>query len=161
YSALIGITSEIGYEHVSEDPVSYGVNRGTYAAEPALIGDKQLVISWAADIGQDYGLYTINSDGSGRALLYDLPGTSELRARVVAPRPRPPVIADQISELAAPLPPPAAGPYDQDGTFTFDARNVYFNAPVDSNIVSAIPVGSAGTIRFFIDQQRDQQFGSL
>jgi hypothetical protein len=161
YTPLIGITSEIGYEHVSKDPVSYGVNIGNYAAEPVLISDKRLVIAWAADINQDYGLYLLNSDGSGRTLLYDNPGTSELRARVVASRPTPPVIAEQVTQVASLLPPTATGPYDQDGTFTFNALNVYFNAPVDSNIVSAIPVGSAGTIRFFIDHQRDQQFGSL
>ena len=42
----------------------------------------------------------------------------------------------------------------------FARLNIYFNAPVDSNIVSAIPVGSAGTIRFYIDHQRDKQIGS-
>ncbi|MEZ4617108.1 MAG: hypothetical protein R2867_16595 [Caldilineaceae bacterium] len=161
YRSLIGITSEIGYEHVSEDPVSYGVNKGNYAAEPERINDDRLVISWAADIQQDYGLYLLNTDGSGRQLLYDHAGTSELRARLVAPRPLPPIIADRITQQASPLPPMADGPYDQDGTFTFQALNVYFNAPVDSNIVSAIPVGSAGTIRFFVDHQRDQQFGSI
>jgi len=161
YSALIGITSEIGYEHVSEDPVSYGVNQGAYAAEPELLTPNQLVISWAADINQDYGLYLLHTDGSGRQQLYDNPGTSELRARVVAPRALPPIIADSITQRASLLPPLADGPYDRDGTFTFDALNVYFNAPVDTNIVSAIPVGSAGTIRLFIDHQRDQQFGSL
>lgn len=160
YKPLIGITSEIGYEHVSENPVSYGVNKGNYAAEPELLANDRLVISWAADIGQDYGLYTLNTDGQKRELLYDLPGTSELRARVVAPRPLPPIIADQVTQVAGPLPPTKSGPFDQEGTYTFDALNVYFNAPVDSNIVSAIPVGSAGTIRFFIDHQRDQQFGS-
>ncbi len=161
YTPLIGITSEIGYEHVSEDPVSYGVNQGAYAAEPEYLTSDKLIISWAADITQDYGLYLLRPDGSGRQLIYDNPGSSELRARVIAPRPVPPIIADSIPEKASLLPPTAAEPYDQDGTFTFQALNVYFNAPVDANIVSAIPVGSAGTIRFFIDHQRDQQFGSL
>jgi hypothetical protein len=32
--------------------------------------------------------------------------------------------------------------------------NVYANAPVDTDIVSAPPIGSAETIRFFIDHQR-------
>ncbi len=161
YRSLIGITSEIGYEPVSKNPVSYGVNLGNYAAEPTLINDTRLVISWAADINQDYGLYVINSDGTEKTLLYDLPGTTEVRARVVEPRPRPPVIADQITQRASLLPPTAAGPYNTDGDFTFHALNVYFNGPVDSNIVSAIPVGSAGTIRFFIDHQRSEQNGSL
>lgn len=160
YTPLIGITSEIGYELVSQNPPSYGVNNGDYATEPALLPDERLIISWAPDINQDYGLYLINADGSERQLLYDNPGTTELRARVIRPRALPPVIADQITQRASALPPTAIGPYDTDGAFTFDALNVYFNAPVDTHIVSAMPVGAAGTIRFFIDHQRDQQIGS-
>ena len=86
--------------------------------------------------------------------LYDNPGTTELRARVVRPRPLPPIVADTIAQVPSLLPPSAAGPYNGDGTFTFDALNVYANAPVDADIVSAPPVGSAATIRFFIDHQR-------
>jgi hypothetical protein len=106
-------------------------------------------------------LYVINSDGSNRNLLYDSSGTTELRAQLLRPRPLPPIITDTITQVASALPPTKQGPYDIDGTFTFNALNVYFNAPVDSNIISAPPVGSANTIRFFIDHQRDQQRGSF
>ncbi len=161
-SPLIGITSEVGYQYVkTSNPPSIGVYQGVYAADAEVVGGNQLVFSYASDVNQDYGLYLINSDGSGLQPLYDLPGTTELRARIVAPRPLPPVIADQVTSTASPLPPTAAGPYNQDGTFTFDALNVYFNAPVDSNVISAIPIGSAGTIRFFTGFQRDEQYGSL
>jgi hypothetical protein len=112
------------------------------------------VISWAPGIDQDYGLYQINPDGGGRTLVYDNRGTSELRARALRPRPRPPVLRDTVTQVASLLPPPATGPYDQDGTFTFDALNIYANAPVDTDIVSAPAVGSVATIRFFIDHQR-------
>ena len=159
--AVIGITSEIGYEYVRANPPSIGIYQGVYAAEPEVISANQLVISYADDIAQDYGLYLLNSDGSGLQPLYDLAGTTEVRARVVAPRPLPPIILDQNSQRANPLPPTAAGPYDRDGSFTFDALNVYFNAPVDSNIISAMPIGSAGTIRFFTGFQRNEQYGSL
>ena len=157
---LIGITSEIGYELVSQNPTSYGINRGTYASEPALLPDGRLFISWAPDINQDYGIYLFNPIGGEKRLIYDKPGTTELRARLLQPRPLPPVIADQISQRASLLPPTAVGPYTTDGIFTFQALNVYFNAPVDTNIISAMPVGAAGTIRFFVDHQRDQQIGS-
>jgi len=160
--SVIGITSEFGYEYAKTEGVpSIGIYRGAYATEPEVLSADQLVISYATDVNQDYGLYLLNSNGSGLQPLYDLPGTTELRARVVAPRPLPPVIADQITQRAAPLPPPAAGPYNAEGNFTFDALNVYFNAPVDSNIISAMPIGSAGTIRFFTGFQRDEQYGSL
>jgi hypothetical protein len=87
-------------------------------------------------------------------LLYDEPGTTQLRARIVRQRPLPPILTDTVSQPAGPLPPTAAGPYDTDGTFVFHALNVYFNAPVDFEIVNAPPLGSAHAIRFYVDHQR-------
>jgi hypothetical protein len=126
-----------------------------YAAEPEVLpGTNQLVVSIAPDAQQDYGLWIVNRDGTGRQLLYDAVGTTEIRARRLRPRPLPPVLSDApglVGEAASLLPPRAEGPYDGDGTFVFDALNVYFNAPVDTNIPSAPPVGSAGSIRFYAD----------
>ena len=135
------------------------VYQSEYAAEPEVVpGTNFLVVSIAPDYRQDYGLYLITRDGRSRQLLVDLPGTTELRARLVRARPLPPVLPDQpalVSETASVLPPRANGPFDIDGTFTFDALNVYFNAPVDTNIVSAPPIGSAGSIRFYADFIKD------
>lgn len=162
YTPIIGITTrdEGIQEFVRNTPPSYGVYKGNYAAEPAVLPDGRLIISWAADVQQDYGLFIINPDGSNLKKLYDNPGTAELRARLLRPRPTPPIIPDKITQVASLLPPLAEGPYDIDGTFTFQSLNVYFNAPVDVDIINAIPVGSAGSIRFFIDHQRWQQRGS-
>ena len=162
YSRLIGVTvrDDATQPLVRYNPPSHGVYRSAYAAEPEVLPDGRLIISYASDIRQDYGLYTINSNGTGLTLLYDNPGTTELRARVIRPRPLPPIIQDQITQVARPLPPLENGPYDVGGTFTFNALNVYFNAPVDTEIISAMPAGSAGSIRFFIDHQRWQQNGS-
>ena len=154
YTPLLGITElTLDYVHPSS-PTSYGIFNGSYAAEPDVLPDGRLVLSWAADVAQDYGLYTANADGSGLTLLYDRPGTTELRARVLGPRQLPPVRPGP-TVTAALLPPPAGAiTYTQDGTFEFAALNVYFNAPVDWDIVSAPAVGSATSIRFFLDQQR-------
>lgn len=158
YTPIIGVT-ELTLEYVWENPPSYGVFNGSYAAEPEVLPDGRVLISWAANINQDYGLYTINPDGSRLSPVYDVPGMSEVRAKVLGPRPRPPIEYDMYrdsSKTAAParLPPAAEGPYDGDGTFMFAAFNVYANAPVDADIVSAPAVGSAATMRFFIDHQR-------
>lgn len=163
YTSVIGITTrdEGYYGLVRDNPPSYGVQKGNYAAEPEVLPDGRLLISWAADIRQDYGLYVMNADGSNLIPLYDQANTTELRARLIRQRPLPPIINDTVTQVAGLLPPLAQGPYDTGGVFTFDALNVYFNAPVDVKIVNAIPVGSAGTIRFFIDHQRDQQRGSF
>ena len=135
------------------------VYQSEYAAEPEVVpGTNLLVVSIAPDYRQDYGLYLLTRDGRSRQLLVDNPGTTELRARLVRPRALPPVLPDQptlVGETASLLPPRADGPYDIDGTFTFDALNVYFNAPVDTNIVSAPPIGSAGSIRFYADFIKD------
>ncbi|MCC6300566.1 MAG: hypothetical protein IT314_14830 [Anaerolineales bacterium] len=163
YTHIIGITTrdESVQQFVSTNPKSYGVYVGNYAGEPEALPDGRLVISWAQDATQDYGLYTINADGSGLTKLYDNPGTTELRARAIRSRPVPPIIPDKITQTASLLPPLEQGPYDTDGRFTFQALNVYFNAPVDVDIFNAMPVGSANTIRFFIDHQRSQQTGSI
>jgi len=152
---IIGITSlSLQYVH-PQNPTSFGIFQGSYAGEPAVLPDGQLVFSWAPDVGQDYGLYRANADGSGLTKLYDRPGTTELRARVILPRALPPVLPGPGGPAPSLLPPTAAAaPYTQDGTFTFDELNVYFNAPVDTDIVSAPAVGSAATIKFFLDQQR-------
>lgn len=162
YTAIIGITTrdESVQEFAQPNPPSYGVYKGVYAAEPEVLPDGRLIISYAPTVQQDYGLYVINPDGSSLTRLYDNPGTTELRARLIRPRSLPPVIPDAVTQVASMLPPLENGPYDIDGTFTFQALNVYFNAPVDVDILSAIPVGSAGSIRFFIDHQRWQQRGS-
>jgi len=162
YTAIIGITTrdESIQEFARPNPPSYGVYKGVYAAEPAVLPDGRLIISYATDVKQDYGLYTIDADGKNLTKVYDNPGTTELRARVLRPRPLPPIIPDQVTQVASLLPPLAGGPYDIDGTYTFQSLNVYFNAPVDVDIVSAMAVGSAGSIRFYIDQQRSQQRGS-
>ncbi|HRC84320.1 MAG TPA: hypothetical protein PK413_01780 [Thermoanaerobaculia bacterium] len=154
YQPILGITNQgTNYVHPS-NPTSFGILVGNYAAEPTVLPDGRLVVSWAADVFQDYGLYTVNADGSGLTPLYDHAGTSELRARVLKARPRPPILADVATSVPSLLPPDADGPYDVDGTFTFDALNVYANGPVDFDIVDAPPVGSAATIRFFLDHQR-------
>lgn len=151
---VIGITTNLNQQYVSQSPRSFGVYVGSYAAEPAALPDGRLVVSGAPDVFQDYGLYVVNGDGTGPTPLYDEPGRTELRARVIAPRVVPPVIPDVVNQVASALPPRAEGPYDVDGTFLFDALNVFFNAPVDVPIINAPGIGSASLIAFFLDHQR-------
>lgn len=152
---VIGDT-DVNLNYVNNNPVSYGVSvppDGVYAVDAEPLADGRLVVSLTQNYLQDYGLYLVNGDGSNRIPLYDEPGRSELRARFIRARSAP-VIPDSVNLNAALIPPPAGGPYDGDGTYIFDAQNVYFNAPVDTDIISAPPVGSASTIKFFIDHQR-------
>ena len=125
-----------------------------FATDAYALPNNQVIISWAPDTKQDYGLYLIDSNGANKKLIYNVTGTSELRAKIVKTRTVPPVIADQITQVASLYPPLAAGPYNTDGNFTFSCLNVYANGPVDMPITSAPVIGSAGSIRFFINQQR-------
>lgn len=154
---ITGITYlTLNYVHCpNSNDCSYGIFQGSYAGEPEVMPNGKLLISWAPNVNQDYGLYLINPDGSGRTLLYDQAGTTELRARAIRPRPRPPIIPDKVSQVPSLLPPTSdPATFRKDGAFVFDALNVYFNAPVDWDVVNAPPAGSAATIRFFIDHQR-------
>jgi hypothetical protein len=139
-----------------------------YTAEPEPLAPafgSRVVYSAAPDWNQDYDLWVMDANGANaRKVTFSDAGfgvgTSELRAKALMPRPPAPVLPDPYRDDwdNAPhpdfLPPTGAGPYDRDGTFTFDDLNVYFNASVDVDMVSAPPVGSAATIRFFADFQR-------
>ncbi len=153
YEPLVGITDQT-LDYANANPPSYGIFIGSYAGEPDVLPDGRIVFSWAPDRYQDYGLYIMDADAGNWTLLYNAPGTTELRIQLLAPRPLPPVRADTVTTRMGPVPPTAEGPYAADGTFTFDALNVYFNGPVDLPIANAPAVGSAQTLRFFIDHQR-------
>lgn len=154
YKPLFGIT-ELSTNYVNpSNPTSFGIYKGNYVTDPDVLPNGKIIFSWAADIKQDYGIYMADMNGNNRVKLYDNPGTTELRARLIRERPLPPIIPDRVTQTPSQLPPTEAGPYNKDGTFVFDALNVYANAPVDSDIVSAPPVGSASSIRFYLDHQR-------
>lgn len=155
FISLIGVTDTYNNNFVNPaNPTSYGIHNGNYAGEPEVLPDGRILFSWCNDVMQDYGIYLMNADGTGKTLVIDIAGKSELRAKLIMQRATPPVIVDAVPPTANQLPPLANGPYNTDGTFIFNALNVYFNAPVDTEIISAPPVGSAGTIKFFTDFQR-------
>jgi hypothetical protein len=156
YRPLAGITD---FSRPLVAPNAFGIHQGEYVSEPAVLPDGRLVVSIANSIQQDYGLWVLSADGTQRQPLLDHPQTAELRAKPVVARARPPALAAGTGPAPAAFPPTGTN-FAQDGTFLFDARNIYFNAPVDTDIISAPAVGSAATIRFFIDHQRASR-GSL
>lgn len=161
-TSLIGVTRVTTDTDLLVAPGSLGVYKlgaggvaSHYAADPAVLPDGRIVVSLASSTGQDYGLYVMDANGSNPEVLLDLAGTSELRAKVVQSRPLPLAVRPaHTGTILALMPPLAGGPYDESGVYIFDSRNIYFNAPVDTDIVSAPPVGSVSSIRFYIDHQR-------
>lgn len=170
YDHIIGNTRRYEHPQITRDSFGVETSPSGYAADPAVMADGTLLISQAtgnhsswtgSDVRQDYGLFIINASGQGTPIpVYDNPGTAELQAQVLAPRPTPPIIADTVINVPSLLPSPANGLYDQDGTFTFNALNVYANGPVDMDIVNALGIGSAARIKFFVDHQRGS-FGAF
>ncbi len=158
-----GGSAQNRYEPVVKDPESFFLFKSDYAIDPTSLPNGRIVVSRALDANQDYDLFTMKADGSDLQPLYSTTTTAELRARVVAPRVMPPVRPDRLSDdnLSADkfYPPAEADSTDpvvqrKYGTFKFVALNVYANAPIDTDIISAMPVGSALKIRFFMDHQR-------
>ncbi len=151
-----------------------GVVQARFATDPVVLPEEgsvrrrsgKLLLSMThkpGDLSQDYGLYVMDREGGEPELLFDLPGTAELRAQVLAPRNQARIRNDMATGYYREMP-PVAVPADPtnaqakkvavNGTFIFNPLNVYANAPVDVDIVSAMPVGSAKTLRAFADYQR-------
>ena len=158
---LIGITEYGNLDYYTNNPTSYGILKGAYAAEPYYTDDDKILFSKASTPDQDYGIYVMNVNGSQPELIYDNPGTTELRAILVKPRPKPPVLIDKYQDIAHLLPPLGMSDLRNEGSFVFDCQNIYYNAPVDDPIISAPRVGDVGSVRFFAAPLLSQQYGSI
>lgn len=117
--------------------------------------DGRIIFSLADDHRQDYDLYILNEDSGELTLFHAHEGTTELRALPLLPRATPPVIPDRNQHMSYLLA-PGEDQLTRDGTFVFDCANIFFNGPVDLAIFNAIPVGKAGSVRFYADPQRNQ-----
>ncbi|TDR41596.1 hypothetical protein DFR29_11079 [Tahibacter aquaticus] len=158
WTAYAGVVRRDANLRLAGTPEAAQLYQGPYATDAEVLADGRVVFARAADLDQDYGLWVATPGGTAQLLL-DEAGTAELRPRVLAARSVPPVIPDiyRDAPASAPYPqflPPPAGTAPRDGTFVFDARNVYANAAVDVDIPSAPAVGSAASIRFYADHQR-------
>lgn len=156
---VVGVTSYGSLDYVFKDPNgdrhSYGILQDKYAAEPCVLPDGRILFSLAADHRQDYDLYILDENSGKLTLVHAHEGTTELRVIPLLPRALPPVIPERnhhIPHLLA----PDEDHLTRDGTFEFDCANIFFNGPVDLAIFNAVPVGKAGSVRFYADPQRDQ-----
>lgn len=158
WSAHSGVTRRDPAQRLPGTPEAAQLYVGPYTTDAEVLPDGRIVFARAADTNQDYGLWIAAPGGAAQVVL-DTPGVAELRPRVRAARAPPPVLPDVYRDqpMTAPYPqflPPPPGVAPRDGTFVFDARNVYANAAIDVDIPSAPAVGSAASIRFYADHQR-------
>lgn len=158
---IAGVTSYGNFDYYISDPPSYGIFKGSYAAEPSSTNDGNILFSEAANPLQDYGIYLMNEDGSSKELVLDHPGTTELSAQYVEKRKTPPILLDQFATPSSALPPKGFSDLRQDGSFEFDCRNIFFNGKVDDGILAAPAIGDLATVRFFADPLLSEQYGSI
>ncbi len=152
-----GDSTQLTFPPGTNDTLKQFYSNKGYASDVTVLPDDRLIYSWAANYKQDYGIYISNADGTNRVKIYNTANTSEMRAKAIVARPLPPIIADQVTAVASAYPPLENGPYNIDGTFTFNCLNVYANGPIDMDITSAPRIGDAGSIRYFIMHQRKRE----
>lgn len=144
-----------------QNPPSYGTMMPPYAADPVQLPDGRVLFSYATQVeNQDYGLYTININGTQLQLFYDIPGKLELNAQPLLLKNVPPVIPDNVIVVSDELPPtinPAT--YYKNGGFRFDCVNIFTNGDVDQPITDAPPITKNVKIDFFLNFQRTDSTG--
>jgi|GEM_PF-570396 len=161
FSCIIGVCTEYNQTLVPGATSDIFTSATGYAAEAAPLPNGRIVVARAANLQQAYGLWVMNLNGSNAQLLHADQGMTDTRPAILAPRPLPPIIPNTVTTVAPLTPPPVGGPYNQDGTFTFQDLNVYYNAPVDSGIPNAPPVGSLAYLTFFADPQQGSASASI
>lgn len=125
-----------------------------FATDPIELSSNQILLSYARD-GSDYGIYSCSLDGKNLRSLLDLPGTLELEPQIVAARPLPPIVKEDIVSPVYDIP-PTEDPetYGRNDFFRFDCMNIFTNAKVDEPIPDAPRIAYDLTIQFFMNPQR-------
>jgi len=135
--------------------------RPPFAVDPVELPDGRLLLSLVTSSDGDYGLYACSMDGSDLTRILDLPGVHDLDTQVLAPRPVPPVIADEVDPARTATLPPTEDPetFTSGGTFRLDCLNIFTNAPVDAPIPDAPPIRLGTHARLFMSFQRQSPYG--
>lgn len=144
-----------------QNPPSFGTMNPPYATDAVQLPDGRILFSYATQVeNQDYGLYTINLNGTGLSLFYDIPGKLELNAHVLLPRQVPPVITDNVVDVTSELPPTIdPNTYFENGGFRFDCVNIFTNGDIDQPVTDAPPITKNASIDFFLNFQRQNANG--
>jgi len=144
-----------------QNPPSIGTMQPPYAADPVEMPDGKILFSYATQVeNQDYGLYTINLNGTGMTLFYDIPGKLELNAQVLQVKSVPPILIDLVPDTSDDLPPTInPGTYFKNGGFRFDCVNMFFNGDVDKPMQDAPSITRNARIIFYLNFQRQDPLG--
>jgi hypothetical protein len=159
-TSIAGVNPENMQLYINNPP-SYGIMQPPFACDPSELPNGKILISYASQVeNQDYGLYTVNLNGSGLQPYFDIPGKLELNAELLLPKPVPQVLIDGVTDIADELPPTLdAATWYKDGGFRFDCVNMFTNGDVDSPMQDAPPITRFTQIKFFLNFQRQDPNG--
>lgn len=130
----------------------FGAEVGWSACSPAALPDGKVLFSMDEHGTGNFDLFVCNPDGTGLLPLTQEPGTLELDAAILAPRPLPP---PPVYGRGWPDPPDALPRMTVEAikaderTSRFDCLNVFANAPVDAPFPDGLPIQRGLTIRFY------------
>lgn len=166
-SAMSPAPGFVGLVHFERgiSPAEHWTGPGTrfpgQACDPVALPDGRVLFSGDPLGSGDFGLYVLDVRGRRPARVADLPGTLELDAAVLAPRPRPPVPSENFTGQPASEVPNLTPhqPRDSVTTFRFDCLNVFTNAPVDAAIPDAPAAQRDIRIRFYTPVARPRADG--
>ncbi len=161
YGSFVAGVNPANMQLFINNPPSLGTMQPPYATDPAALPNGKILISYATQVvNQDYALYTVDIDGSGLQLYYDIPGKLELNAEALLSRPVPPILIDGVWDVADELPPTLdAGTWYKDGGFRFDCLNIFTNGDVDVPMQDGPPITRFAQIKFFLNFQRQDPDG--
>ncbi len=147
----------------------WGSDLGWSACSPAVMPDGRLVFSMDETGKGEWGLWVMDArsvtqgDKRKARLLVDLPGTLELDAVALAPRPLPPppMFPVYYADTNGVVPRPSVDAiWADERRVRFDCANVFANGPVDTPFPDAIPIQKGLKIRFFSVLPRPEADGA-
>lgn len=157
---IVGVNMRAMQLYVSSPP-SIGTMVPPYATDPNQLPDGKIIYSFATQVeNQDYAVYTINLNGSGSTLLFDVAGKMDLEPQPLVSRIVPPILPDLITDVSDELP-PTIDPltYFKNGGFRFDCVNMFTNGNVDVPMPDAPPITKFARIKFLLNFQRMDSLG--
>jgi hypothetical protein len=125
-----------------------------YSSAAALASGELLVTgSFQGDPANlDKGVYLQTDGSTPPVLLVDFPGLADVDAVPLVPWGSPPIVPDATTQvLLDDVPRDLSEAIREGGSFTFRVENIFFNAPVDTPMPSAPPIGRNLQIQFFME----------
>ncbi len=123
-------------------------------ASADVLPDGRLIVSATSPDSGDYDLHLQDAGGKLQPL-HRIPGTWEVGAVPLEPRPVPPIIRDRVKLRLSDQPPATVEEaFERGGKFTFVVENIFGNASIGVPVGNAPPAVEGLAIEFYMNPQR-------